>query len=64
MIWIAFYLAIAMMDCATDAAICFAKQRRFQVWVAVVASLFWPITAPLTILGAAFVTRKYPIWKQ
>ena len=54
--WI--YLGIALLDWATDAAICYATEREFKIVPALLAALFWPATCLFVVFGAAFLSKK------
>ena len=56
------YLAIALLDVATDGCFCVLARKRFRIKSAILAALFWPITLPLAIIGAVVATRDYPRW--
>lgn len=63
-IWIAMYLSIALIDMACDGAMCVIAKRRYNLTGSFFACLFWPITAPLEIAGAAVATKDYPTFKE
>ena len=60
--WVLLYLGIALTNCAYDGALCYVAKRRFRVWCSIISSLFWPITVPMQIAGAAIATKNYPRW--
>lgn len=62
-LWVA-YFGIALLDVATDGAMCYLAQKRFKLRKSILASLFWPITMPIMIAGAWVGTRKCPEWKK
>ncbi len=60
--WIFLYLGIALVDWSCDGAMCYLGKRKFKVWKSFWACLFWPITAPIEVAGAAAATKDYPEW--
>ncbi len=63
-IWIAMYLSIALLDMACDGAMCVIAKRRYNLKGSFFVCLFWPITAPLQIVGSVIATKDYPAFKE
>ena len=64
MSWIIFYLSVALISMANDGSLHFAAKRRYRAWTSFWTSLIWPITAPLEIVAAVIVTRKFERWDK
>lgn len=57
---IASYLGIALAAAAADASLCYAVRRRYRARVSIICALAWPITLPLVIAAAIFMTQDFP----
>lgn len=64
MSWVMLYLGVALINCARDGSACYIARRRFEVWGSLLSCIFWPITAPMEIAGAAIATKNYPKWDR
>lgn len=54
------YLIVAALMLYTDALLCHAVKRRFNLPFAVPCALAWPVTLPIMVIGCAYLTRDFP----
>lgn len=52
------YFAIALCTLETDALVCYSVKRKFKWKSSIIASLFWPIVTPLTIISVVKAQHK------
>lgn len=62
MIYLAIYLAVAVVLLQQDAAICMASARRFELGKGLVLALLWPVITLPVCIASAWFTRHYPKW--
>jgi len=56
--WI-IYFSFALIAMSTDALICVAFKKKYNVFGSFIMSLVWPIAAVFEIYGAHKVTKNY-----
>lgn len=54
------YFAVIAVMLFTDAMICHAHKRRFNLMFAIPCAMAWPVTLPIMVIGCAYLTRNYP----
>lgn len=64
LIWIVFYLTIAILDVAMDGMFCYVAKRKFKLWPSIAVALVWPVSMPICICSAFILTRDFPEWDK
>lgn len=54
------YVAIALVGMMGDAITCHASKRRYRLLPNLIFAAIWPITFPVVVIGAAWLTRNHP----
>lgn len=54
------YLAVIAVMLFTDAMVCHANKRKFNLLFAIPYAFAWPVTLPIMVIGCAYLTRNYP----
>lgn len=57
-----FYLSIALVTLAQDAAVCYISKRKFKALQGAIHAAFWPITSVVAIVVATVETKDYQEW--
>jgi hypothetical protein len=62
MIWLYWYVSIALLSMATDSAISYVAKRRHRLVLSMLGGLTWPVSLPLCIAFSWHATRRYREW--